>query len=58
MIKTTLIFLIVFISFFLGTLLLRQMTDDQNNLAKYLLALVAQCAILTVTVLMTVVFLF
>lgn len=58
MIKTTLIFLIVFIGFFLGTLLLRQMTDDQINLAKYLLALVAQCAILTVTVLMTVVFLF
>jgi hypothetical protein len=58
MIKTTLIFLIVFIGFFLGTLLLRKMTDDQINLAKYLLALVAQCAILTVTVLMTVVFLF
>jgi hypothetical protein len=58
MIKTTLIFLIVFIAFFLGTLVLRQMTDDQIKLAKYLLALVAQCAILTITVLMTVVFLF
>lgn len=58
MIKTTLIFLIVFIGFFLGTLLLKKMTDDQIKLAKYLLALVAQCAILTITVLMTVVFLF
>lgn len=58
MIKTTLIFIIVFIGFFLGTLLLRKMTDDQIKLAKYILALVAQCAILTVTVLMTVVFLF
>jgi hypothetical protein len=58
MIKTALIFIIVFISFFLGTLLLRKMTDDQIKLAKYILALVAQCAILTVTVLMTVVFLF
>jgi hypothetical protein len=58
MIKTALIFIIVFIAFFLGTLLLRKMTDDQIKLAKYILALVAQCAILTVTVLMTVVFLF
>jgi hypothetical protein len=58
MIKTALSFIIVFIGFFLGTLLLRKMTDDQIKLAKYLLALIAQCAILTITVLMTVVFLF
>jgi len=58
MIKSALIFTIVFIAFFLGIITIRKMTDDQIKLAKYLLALVAQCAILTITVLMTVVFLF
>lgn len=58
MIKTVFIFIIVFIAFFLGTLLVRKMDEEQVKLAKYILALVAQCAILTITVLMTVVFLF
>lgn len=58
MIKTVFISTLVFIAFFLGTLLVRKMDEEQVKLAKYILALVAQCAILTVTVLMTVVFLF
>lgn len=58
MIKTVFISTVVFIAFFLGTLLVRKMDEEQVKLAKYILALVAQCAILTVTVLMTVVFLF
>ena len=58
MIKTVFIFNVVFIAFFLGTLLVRKMDEEQVKLAKYIFALVAQCAILTITVLMTVVFLF
>lgn len=58
MIKTFAISTIVFFVFFFGIICARKLNDDQIKLAKYILALFVQAALLTITVLMTVVFLF
>lgn len=58
MIKTFVISTIVFVLFFFGIICARKLTDDQRKLAKYILELIVQAALLTITVLMTVVFLF
>ena len=58
MIKSISVFLLVFAAFFAGFILIRNLPKDQYELLKRIIAYSLLCAFLTISALMTIVFLF